>query len=630
MPKPTPPKPLIACRFLLALAALLAAVPAAQAVTGEWQANEQSRVRLVTPYSEAPAQGEIRLGLEFETAPDWHVYWKNAGDAGYPPVVDASPTPQLSALEILWPAPHRYELPGDLEAFGYEGEVIYPLRGRIDAAGPYLALTLDLDYLVCEVDCVPYSYRLSVQQPLAPAAGEPVPDPDVEPRLAAWETRVPRPVAAVAGARTDATLDLLRPDQPALVVAVEGVASAPGVEPDLFLESHDLFDAGRPVLTRSYGALHFRVPLVFRQHPDELPAASDFAWTVSGLVDDTGAALALSAARTVQARLPGSTTPAAGPPSATRPSLAGLLLLAALGGLLLHLTPTLLPLLAARLARLGELADDDSATANPAAARRQALLTAAGCVAGAAALDPLAAAAHRAGLPATWGAQLQEPVLLAGLVLGAALLALALWGFVPKLLRRGASLASTPSTAGSLLLGVVTVFLALAWNLPLVSRPLGAALASGRGTGLAAFLALGVGLALPHLAAAALLSAAPGRLPRPSPRWVEALGFLAAGGALWLLYLLSRQVSPQGLAYVQLALLGVAFAAWLASTARRRRWSVAWTVALLLLAGAVLWLADGQRRKAGRSAGMEARFTLATTSLQPTGELPRCATDRTG
>jgi DsbC/DsbD-like thiol-disulfide interchange protein/cytochrome c biogenesis protein CcdA len=583
-------------------------------------------VRLVTPYAEAPTGGAIRLGLEFETAPGWHVYWKNAGDAGYPPAVDASPTPALSAVEILWPAPQRYELAGDLVAFGYGGQVIYPLRGRIDATGPYLKLAVDLDYLVCEVDCVPYSYRLSVDQPLAPPAGEPVPDPEVEPRLAAWETRVPRPVEAVTGARTNATLDLLRPEQPTLVVAVEGVASAPGIEPDLFLETHDLFDAERPVLTRDYGALHFRVPLSFRQHPDELPAASDFAWTVTGLVDDAGGALSLSAARTVEARLPGSTEPAAEPSAATPPSLAGLLLLAVLGGLLLHLTPTLLPLLAARLARLGELAEGDSATA----ARRQALLTAAGCIAGAAALDPLATAAHRVGLPATWGAQLQEPVLLAGLVLGAALLALVLWGFVPKLLRRGASSASTPSTVGSFLLGLVTVFLALAWNLPLVSRPLGAALASGRGTGLAAFLALGVGLALPHLATAALLGAAPGRLPRPSRRWVEALGFVAAGGALWLLYLLSRLVSPEGLAYVQLALLGVAFTAWLAGSARRRRWSVAWTVVLLLLVGAVLWLADGQRRRAGETAGIEADFTLVTTSLQPTGELPRCATDRTG
>ena len=54
---------------------------------GEWAENPESRVRLITPWQVAPRSGELRMGLHFKLTPEWHVYWKNSGDAGFPPVV---------------------------------------------------------------------------------------------------------------------------------------------------------------------------------------------------------------------------------------------------------------------------------------------------------------------------------------------------------------------------------------------------------------------------------------------------------------------------------------------------------------------------------------------------------------
>jgi thiol:disulfide interchange protein len=205
---------------------------------------------------------------------------------------------------------------------------------------------------------------------------------------------------------------------------------------------------------------------------------------------------------------------------------------------------------------------------------------------------------------------------VAALALAATLLALVLWGFVPGFLRRGDGGRAAP--VGGFLLGALTVFSALAWNLPPLSRALGAALATGRGTALAVCLALGLGLALPYLAAAA----APGllrRLPRPSQRWVQGSGFLAAAGALWLLLLLSRQLTAEGLAYVELALLGVGLAAWLASAARRRRWSAAWAAVLLLLSVATVWLAADHRQDGGAHAARSAPEAGATEPFTAAG-----------
>src|SRR6266852_2224401 len=114
--------------------ALCGASPAA-AVASAWARNPQTQVRLLSGERVAARRGELRLGLQFRLAPGWHVYWKNSGDAGFAPILTVS-APGLSGAALLWPAPHRFELPGDLEALGYAGEVVYPVRAELAATGP--------------------------------------------------------------------------------------------------------------------------------------------------------------------------------------------------------------------------------------------------------------------------------------------------------------------------------------------------------------------------------------------------------------------------------------------------------------------------------------------------------------
>ena len=116
---------------LLLLAFSLLGPGHAWGAAGEWSTNPQSSVRLITPWQTAPPSGELILGLQFRLSPGWHVYWKNSGDAGFPPAVTLQPADRLAPAEILWPTPRRFELPGNLVAFGYEGEVVYPVRTEI-------------------------------------------------------------------------------------------------------------------------------------------------------------------------------------------------------------------------------------------------------------------------------------------------------------------------------------------------------------------------------------------------------------------------------------------------------------------------------------------------------------------
>ncbi len=122
----------------------------------------------------------------------------------------------------------------------------------------------------------------------------------------------------------------------------------------------------------------------------------------------------------------------------------------------------------------------------------------------------------------------------------------------------------------------------------------------------------------------------PARLPEPGawlPRLREGLGFLAGTGTFWLLYALSRQVRPEGLAWIELALLGLALFAWL-----RSREGVGRTLRLALILGlaacaaAALWLADLNRfndptpaSKPGLPAAMPAQETAEPLSNPTSG-----------
>ena len=260
-----------AMKHLLLVLALLAPLQAWGAAS-EWAENAESRVRLITPWQVAPQSGELRMGLHFKLAPEWHVYWKNSGDAGFPPVVVFQ---NLGETELLWPAPERFELPGDLVAFGYADEVVYPVRAKLDAQGDRLRLVADVDYLVCKVDCVPYRYTLTLDQPL----GSPAPDAETTPLIdRAWAS-VPTP--AGQGVTTTAALDVSQPSAPVLEVRVEG--ALPGPESQVFLESHEAFDTGKPVSQATDDGVIYRVPLKPREE-GKVPFTTTVGWTVTHLV----------------------------------------------------------------------------------------------------------------------------------------------------------------------------------------------------------------------------------------------------------------------------------------------------------------------------------------------------------
>ncbi|MEO8505333.1 MAG: protein-disulfide reductase DsbD domain-containing protein [Acidobacteriota bacterium] len=251
------------------------AVPV-RAAAGAWAANPQSQVRLISPYAVAGRTGEFRFGVEFKLTPGWHAYWRNSGDAGFPPalVVKAA---QVRDAELLFPAPRRFELRGGLVAFGYEDAVVYPVKARLEgASGARLTIPVSLDYVVCADECVPYRYDLTLDQPLGDVS---TPDAALAELLFASEAQLPLSESAahlkasallVPGDAGHATLNLAIP-----------VGSRPGA--DIFFLPHDRFQLGKPVVTVGSAITKFSIPLDEKRLPAPPLTASDFAWTATGL-----------------------------------------------------------------------------------------------------------------------------------------------------------------------------------------------------------------------------------------------------------------------------------------------------------------------------------------------------------
>src|SRR5579863_2583529 len=124
-------RPLIVGGLIGLLVAVAGPHPAARAEAGasDWFQTQQGRVRLVAAEPSVPAGDRVQLGLQFELAPHWKIYWRSPGDAGFPPQVDFAGSDNLAGATIEWPMPRRFSVLG-LETMGYEDAVVLPIVVR--------------------------------------------------------------------------------------------------------------------------------------------------------------------------------------------------------------------------------------------------------------------------------------------------------------------------------------------------------------------------------------------------------------------------------------------------------------------------------------------------------------------
>lgn len=492
---------------LLQCLAFLFALPAAQAqplAEGEHIAAE-----LIAEPS-APAGATTTLALHMRPERGWHGYWSTPGDAGFPMELKWTLPAGVTTEKPLYPVPDTYLYAGLMNhVFLGDYTVLVPLRLPADARpGTVLPIAVEANWLTCsESICVPGGAKLSTRLTVGPAKADP--------RFDAWRAKLPAPLGAKASFVLDGKL---------VRVGIPLPASVELQAPHLFLDDDHVIAWAKPQVFKRKGDL-----LIVEMARAEINPTTP--GTLSGVLRLNNAAdgVIIEAA-------PGA-VPTGGEPLASDsaaapalPSLPVLLLLALAGGLLLNIMPCVFPILSLKalsLARAGGSEKD---------ARSEGLAYSAGVIVACTALGALLLALRAGGSEVGWAFQLQEPLVVAGLLLLAAAITANLLGLF-EFAVPGFVGAANPR--GAFATGLLAAFVATPCTGPFMAAAMGAALLLPVPQAMALFAALGLGIALPFLAIA-FVPALRRRLPRPGAwmntfrRWMALPMGLTALALLWL------------------------------------------------------------------------------------------------
>ena len=527
--------------------------------------------------AEGPAApgGTVTLAIAMRPDKGWHGYWSNPGDAGFGMTLAWALPPGASTAPLRYPVPHTLVVAGLMNHVYKDAyAVLVPLTLPANAApGTRLPVRVHAAWLACtDRICVPERADLFAEVTIAQPGTTPPPDPQFD----TWRARLPAPLGSPARFRIDGKVIRLGIPLPR-TLKLDG--------PHIFAAEDKAIAYAAPQDFRRQGDL-----LVVTLARPGLAAADPPALSGVLRLNRAGDGVEFAAR-------PGAVTPGGEPiePAAAVPgpgNLALLLLGALAGGLLLNVMPCVFPILSLKalsLARAGESAAD---------ARREGLAYSAGAILACIALGGLLLALRAGGNEVGWAFQLQEPGVVAALLLLAAAITANLAGLyefaVPGFAATTRSGAGTPQ--GAFATGLLAAFVATPCTGPFMAAAMGAALLLPAAQALALFAALGLGLALPFLALA-YVPALRRALPRPG-RWMSLFRRILA---------MPMALTALALGWLALRLAGPLFAGTAAALA----------LALIVLLG---W--TGRRQRAGRSALAATTAGLAVLALAAALVLP--------
>ena len=518
---------------------------------------------------------EVWVGLQLKHQPEWHTYWKNAGDSGLPTALEWTLPPGVTAGDIAWPAPHKIRI-GNLVNYGYDGKVLLPVRLRIDSNFQPSQLLNELEiklkafWLVCRKECIPQDGDFSLKIPLKSSTA-----------LNAAEfanAAAALPIALTEPAKLEVAGQTLQ-------LRVLGLPSSThGKVLDLFPETPEIIAPAAPWTQAWNGDVWTaNVPLSPQrsQSPSAIPwvlVGPNGSFSTKANVDGSWPA-ALSDRELVTLQASPTDSPASAP---TNTSFIVTLMGALLGGLILNLMPCVFPILAIKVMGVTRH------TENRQAHRVSGVAYTAGVVFSFLALGAFMLGLRAAGEQLGWGFQLQSPAVIAGLATLFTALGLNLAGmfeFNQMLPSKLVTLESRNPAINAFLSGALAVAIASPCTAPFMGASLGIAATMPAPQALAVFAVLGIGMALPYL----LVSVTPAVarwLPSPGA-WMSVfrkfMAFPMFATVIWLIWVLGQQTGIDGAAAMLVILLAGAATLW-AVNLTGRSGPIAGGVGLALLA----------------------------------------------
>ncbi len=584
-----------------------------------WASVGSVRVELVAHDDSIQPGKSFWVALQLDHDAHWHSYWINPG-TGYPTAITWTLPEGFTAGPIVWPAPAVVkDSHGTVTGNGYENQAFLFVEITPPATlapGTNVALTAAVEWLMCKDSCMPGDATLQLTRPVR--TEQPGADMKVARRFTNAFNALPRKSAAWAFS-----------------------AQRHGSKITLNITPRDPADLGNPTELHYFDAaavVDYAAPQVIRQAngtytlelvaeasaPDDAPGLRGVLTSKTNFTATEGKALLLDEPFVVREPIKAIAATDAG--SAADPvvaTLAGTLLLAFLGGLVLNLMPCVFPVLGIKIMGFVNQAGSDRAKVI-----QHGLVFTAGVLASFWALAGLLLALRAGGDQLGWGFQLQSPAFVFAMAAFLLIFAFNLSGLFEVGLSAtgaGANLQSKDGLAGSFFTGMLATLVATPCSAPFLAPALGAALTLSAAQSLLVFTTIALGLAMPYL----LLSIFPQAirlLPRPGA-WMETfkqlMSFPLYATVGWLLWVLAAQTAndDNALLLIVFSFVLLGMAAWVygrfgQTYGKPTRQFLGRLAAALLLVGG-LWLGWPKSAPAAPAVGATAAYQVVWEKWSP-------------
>ena len=544
------------------LAAFLAALGWGSAMAaGGPESRHHVQVGLLAEKTAAAPGSTIMVAVRERLEPGWHTYWINPGDLGEPTSIEWELPQGLSARTILWPLPHVIRV-GPLAEYGYDNEVLLLTEIKVPEKieGDHVTLAAKVSYLVCREICIPEEAHVELTLPVESIAAPSGSAGQIEKARSALPLPLPgtafysaNPAKGALRLTVSADESLFKGVKDARFFPLAwGPVSNPAAQPMKIA-------GGQLTLDMKQGDT--------KETPDKLEG---LLVLTDGRGERTG--YTLSASRGPDSAAAGAVSDPAGglgagsgimgSAAAGGISGAGLaVLFAFLGGAILNLMPCVFPILALKALAFARKAEHGH--------WQQGIAYLGGVLISFGVFAVLIAAFREGTAALGWGFQFQSPAFVLALAILFFVMGLSLSGVVTLgagLMSIGDSLSRKPGNAGYFFTGMLAAVAATPCTAPFMGAAIGYAMTQPSYILAAVMLGLGLGFAAPVV----ILSVSPALqhiLPKPG-RWMETLkqvlAFPLYATAAWLVWVLSIQAGSDGVMAAALAVVGIAFASWLA------------------------------------------------------------------
>ena len=528
-------------------------------------------VELVANRTAGTPRSDYELGIVLHHEPGWHTYWRFAGDTGYPASVQWDLPRRWEATPSGWPIPEKQRT-GHLTNFVYSGDVLLPFKLDIPwgtAYGTKGRVKARVEWLACKDVCIPGEAVVSMTVPVEVAS-----KPSEHAALfEAAHQRIPEKVAArhISAVIED---DRIRIDLEPMAGRIDkSIEFFPLKAGEIDFKSLDRMSPGeQPGWTALYLKAH--PEYMKKVRAGEIPPLEGVlvadagpgrgGWAIETSLTPQPGTVTLPWAETETAAAPRHTATVTDLSRGPSLTLVTAVSFAFLGGLILNLMPCVFPVLSLKILQIVD------------GSRRRGALPVHGVAFTAGVLVTMMVLAvllivlRKAGWAIGWGFQLQTPWVVAVLAVLFFAIALNLFGLfeftAASHLADSRAVRKLPATGplGSFCSGILAVVVASPCTAPIMGAALGYAILQSDVESVLIFAALGFGMALPWL----LLTLVPAwvkLLPRPGAwmvtfKRIMAIPMIAA--TLWLLWVLSQQVTIYGLLTVLAATGSTAALLW--------------------------------------------------------------------